>query len=160
MLAYTGKAKFTKKRIKLSTLVEEMMSFVETIVSKKITIEKSFPEYLPLTEADPSQVRQIVMNLIMNASESLGDQKGLITISTGVLNANRRYLDETFLSDELSEGGYIYIRVSDNGGGMDSATLAKIFDPFFTTKFTGRGLGLAAALGHCSWLQRNDSRSE
>jgi hypothetical protein len=87
------------------------------------------------------------MNLITNASEATGDTSGVIGLSTGVLEADVRYLSETYLDEELPKGEYVYLEVSDSGSGMDQETRQKIFDPFFTTKFTGRGLGLAAVLG-------------
>jgi two-component system, cell cycle sensor histidine kinase and response regulator CckA len=88
-----------------------------------------------------------VMNLITNASDALGDDMGVISIATGMMEADHDYLAQTYLDDSLEGGVYVYIEVSDTGCGMDEATKARIFDPFFTTKFVGRGLGLAATLG-------------
>jgi CheY-like chemotaxis protein len=87
------------------------------------------------------------MNLITNASESLGEDTGLIGIVTDTMDCDKEYLHDASLGEELPEGKYVYFQVSDTGCGMDADTLAKIFDPFFTTKFTGRGLGLAAVIG-------------
>src|SRR5690242_1677906 len=87
------------------------------------------------------------MNLLINASEAVGEREGHINLSTGVRWVDRKYLASTYLAPDLPEGKYVYLEVTDNGSGMDSETLGKIFDPFFTTKFTGRGLGLAAVLG-------------
>jgi CheY-like chemotaxis protein len=92
-------------------------------------------------------MRQIIMNLVINASEAIGDRSGAITLRTGAAHCDRAALGETYLGDELPEGLYVYVEVADNGCGMAAETRAKIFDPFFTTKFTGRGLGLAAVLG-------------
>jgi CheY-like chemotaxis protein len=89
----------------------------------------------------------VVMNLITNASEALGDQPGDIRIATGKIDANRDYLTSPFIDAELPAGRYVYVDVIDTGCGMDEETLSKIFDPFFTTKFTGRGLGMSAVLG-------------
>jgi CheY-like chemotaxis protein len=102
---------------------------------------------LPAVSADATQIRQIVMNLVMNASEAIGGHDGVITLATGRMKASRDYLNETHHGEDLPEGDYVYLEVQDSGAGMDEATRAKIFDPFFTTKFTGRGLGLAAVLG-------------
>jgi CheY-like chemotaxis protein len=87
------------------------------------------------------------MNLIINASEAIGEKSGVVTVSTGVMEADRSYLTETYLDENLPEGYYVSLEVADTGCGMDEQTRRKIFDPFFTTKFTGRGLGLAAVLG-------------
>ena len=87
------------------------------------------------------------MNLMTNASEAIGEETGVITVRTHVVEADRNYLGNTYLHDDLAEGTYVCLEVSDNGEGMDPDTLSNIFDPFFTTKFTGRGLGLAAVLG-------------
>jgi CheY-like chemotaxis protein len=98
-------------------------------------------------EADATQIRQVVMNLITNASEAMGDTSGPITVRTGVMAADRAYLSECQLEEDLQEGDYVFVEVTDAGCGMDEQTRSKMFDPFFTTKFAGRGLGLAAVLG-------------
>jgi CheY-like chemotaxis protein len=87
------------------------------------------------------------MNLVLNASEALGERNGTITISTGALHCDRAYLDNAYLKENLKEGTYVCLEIADTGEGMPPEITAKIFDPFFTTKFTGRGLGLAAVLG-------------
>src|SRR5450631_4018749 len=94
---------------------------------------------LPWIEADASQIQQIVMNLVINAAEAIGPERGTVSVSTGVA--------EIESGDERPPGRYVYLEVRDSGCGMDEATRAKIFDPFFTTKFAGRGLGLAAVAG-------------
>ncbi len=147
MLAYSGKGKFLVEMIDLSVLVEEMAHLLKVTISKNAALQFDFADDLAALEGDPTQIRQIVMNLITNASEAVGKDDGVITISTGEMSADRSYLTETYLDDDLSEGSYVYLEVSDTGDGMDAPTRAKIFDPFFTTKFTGRGLGLAAVLG-------------
>jgi CheY-like chemotaxis protein len=92
-------------------------------------------------------MRQVVMNLVINASEAIGDATGTITLTTGVRQLTNAYLTTTYLTPDLPSGSYIYLEVTDTGCGMDAATLARIFEPFFTTRFTGRGLGLSAVLG-------------
>ena len=96
---------------------------------------------------DATQLRQVIMNLVINASEAIGDKSGFIAVNTGLTRADRNYLAGAYFAGELPEGDYISLEISDNGGGMTPEVLEKIFDPFFTTKFTGRGLGLAAVLG-------------
>ena len=147
MLAYSGKGRFAVQVLNLSKLVEEMAHLLEISISKKVALEYNFAADLPSIEADATQVRQVVMNLIINASEAIGERSGVVTVSTGATEADRAYLSETYLDESLPEGDYVYLEVTDTGCGMDEETRKKIFDPFFTTKFTGRGLGLPAVLG-------------
>ena len=147
MLAYSGKGRFDIKPIDLSELVEEMTHMLEVSISKKAVLRYDFADHLPAVQADSTQMRQIVMNLITNASEAIGDKSGVISISTGIVDCDRAYLDKVHLAQELSEGLYVYLEVADTGCGMDEETRPKVFDPFYTTKFAGRGLGLAAVLG-------------
>lgn len=102
---------------------------------------------LPTVTADATQIRQIIMNLVINASEAIGDRSGVIALTTGVTRIDHTYIATLRHHDGVTPGDYVFIEVSDTGCGMDAATLERIFDPFFTTKFTGRGLGLAAVLG-------------
>jgi CheY-like chemotaxis protein len=102
---------------------------------------------LPAVEGDATQLRQVVMNLIVNASDAIGPHTGQIAVTTGVLHATQDYLVQTRFTPQLPTGDYVYLEVADTGCGMDEETLAKIFEPFFTTKTTGRGLGLSAVLG-------------
>ena len=120
---------------------------LQVSISKKCVLKYALAADLPAISADATQIRQIIMNLVINASEAIGDKSGVIGIATGVMQADRAYLTEAHLSPNIPEGEYVFLEVSDNGAGMDSETRARIFDPFFTTKFTGRGLGLAAVLG-------------
>ena len=147
MLAYSGKGRFLIGRLKLDHLVEEMTNLLNTAVSKKIDLHYNFSKRLPLIRADLTQVRQVIMNLITNASEAIGDNPGQIQISTGVVDVDREYLTSTYLEDDVEPGRYVFFSVQDSGEGMDEQTKNRIFDPFFTTKITGRGLGLAAVMG-------------
>jgi len=147
MLAYSGKGKFVIEPLNLSRIVEEMAHLLEVSVSKRAVLKYHFAPDLPPIEGDATQVRQVIMNLITNASDAIGSRSGVISISTGLQYADRDYLAESYLDSNLPEGDYVYIEVADTGEGMDEPTSARIFDPFFTTKFTGRGLGLAAVLG-------------
>jgi len=147
MLAYSGKGRFVIEALNLSEVVEEMAHLLEVSISKRAILKDNFADNLPAIEADAAQVRQIILNLITNASEAIGDRSGVISISTGAMECDRAYLSETYLDEDLPEGLYVYLEVADTGCGMDEETQAKVFDPFFTTKFTGRGLGLAAVLG-------------
>ncbi|HWR89885.1 MAG TPA: PAS domain S-box protein [Dissulfurispiraceae bacterium] len=147
MLAYSGKGKFVVESLDLSQIVSEMTHMLEVSISKKAILRYEFGKNLPLLKADATQIRQVIMNLIINASDAIGERSGVISIVTGAMDCDRNYLRETYLDENLSEGLYVYIEVSDTGAGMDENTKQRIFDPFFSTKFTGRGLGLAAVLG-------------
>ena len=147
MLAYSGKGKFVIEPLDLSRLVEEMAHLLEVSVSKRAVLKYRFARSLPPIEGDATQVRQVIMNLITNASDAIGERSGVISVSTGMMHADAAYLASSYIDAELPEGDYVFLEVADTGCGMDAATMARIFDPFFTTKFTGRGLGLAAVLG-------------
>ncbi len=147
MLAYAGKASFALERVGLRELVEEMAHLLKTAISKKAILNLNLERGLPPIQADPSQIRQIVMNLIMNASDAIGDRSGVITVSVGATRCDEEYLRKIELRDDLAPGLYMHLEVTDTGGGMDAETRSRIFEPFFSTKFTGRGLGLAAVLG-------------
>jgi len=147
LLAYSGKGRFIVESLNLNDIVDEMVHLLEVSISKTVVLKYNLAENLPPIEVDATQTRQVIMNLITNASESIGNKSGVVSIITGAMECDRSYLDEVFLADGLPEGVYVYIEVADTGCGMDAETVEKIFDPFFTTKFTGRGLGLAAVLG-------------
>lgn len=147
MLAYSGKGRFVIEPIYLNELVDEMAHLLAVSVSKKAVLKYNFAENLPVFDGDATQIRQVIMNLITNASEAIGDKSGVIALSTGAMDCDGAYLKDIRINEYLPEGTYVYIEVADTGCGMDSATIDKIFDPFFTTKFTGRGLGMSAVLG-------------
>ena len=147
MLAYSGKGRFMVQPLNLSSLVEELTHLLESSISKKALLHKRLPADLPAIAGDATQLRQIVMNLITNASDALRDDAGVISVSTGTVHVDQAYLASTYIDDRLPAGRYVYLEVSDTGCGMDAETQARMFDPFFTTKPTGRGLGMAAVLG-------------
>jgi two-component system cell cycle sensor histidine kinase/response regulator CckA len=147
MLAYSGRGKFTVRRIALNDMIREMNHLLEISINKKNVLRFEFADNLPPVSADPAQLQQVILNLVINAAEAIGDRSGVIRVCTGVTRADRDYLSRTHLAPELPEGDYVHLEVEDTGCGMDAPTQARIFDPFFSTKFTGRGLGLAAVLG-------------
>jgi CheY-like chemotaxis protein len=147
MLAYSGKGTFVIESIDLNRLVEEMGHMLEVSISKHAVLRYNLTRPLPGVAADATQLRQVVMNLVINASEAIGDQSGVIAISTGCVDSTETSLQNYWLTDPLPHGLYVFLEVADTGCGMDKETMARIFDPFFTTKFTGRGLGMAAVLG-------------
>ena len=148
LLAYAGKGQFQKRSMDLSTSVREMSGLVQASFPKKVEMRLELESNLPAIEADPGQVQQIIMNLVMNAAEAIGEDKtGRVIVRTKVQQIEEGEARQNFASWELSVGPYVLLEVRDTGLGMDEATQARIFDPFFTTKFTGRGLGLSAVLG-------------
>jgi signal transduction histidine kinase len=147
MLAYAGKGRFVVEPINLSRLVEELTRLLHVSISKKALLRCQLAEGLPAVDADPAQLRQLAMNLVINAADAIGDADGIITISTGTMQCDEDSLRGGQLTAPPIPGRYVYLEVIDTGCGMDAQTRARIFDPFFTTKFTGRGLGLSAVLG-------------
>ena len=148
MLAYAGKGGFVIKPIDLNEVMTEMGHLLKASISKEIALNFSLADSPTVVEADAAQVEQVVMNLITNASEAIGDASGVVTITTGVVAADRSYLAGTYLGGEgIPAGEYSFLEVSDTGCGMDKEVRSKLFDPFFSTKFAGRGLGMAAVLG-------------
>ncbi len=147
MLAYSGKGKFVLEILDLNLVVEEMLHMLEVSISKKAVLRLNPYRPLPPVEADATQIRQIIMNLVINASEAIGDKSGVIAITTGCMDCDRSYLQDIWLAENLTDGLYVYLEVADTGHGMDRETLSRLFDPFFSTKFTGRGLGMSAVLG-------------
>ncbi|NTV48955.1 MAG: PAS domain S-box protein [Geobacteraceae bacterium] len=147
MLAYSGKGKFVISNHDINGLLEEMLHILQVSISKKAVLRLNLTRPLPSVEADATQLRQIIMNLVINASEAIGDKSGVIAITTGCMDCDSSYLKDVWLDENIGDGLYVFIEIADTGCGMDKETLSKLFDPFFTTKFTGRGLGMAAVLG-------------
>jgi PAS domain S-box-containing protein len=147
MLAYAGKSRFHPQPINLSSLLQAMTPLLETVAGRRGTLLLEPAAVLPLIDGDLTQVRQVVLNLLINAAEALTDPEGRITVRTGQTRLDRPFLEATLLKDDLFEGLYVSLEVTDTGCGMSPETQLRIFDPFFSTKFTGRGLGLAAVFG-------------
>jgi two-component system cell cycle sensor histidine kinase/response regulator CckA len=148
MLAYSGKGQFLLHHVNLSKKVLKTIPLIEHFISKKIRLELNLSENLPLIEADRSQIDQVIMNLLTNAGEAIGDQAGTIAIGTGVEHIDELSpRSESLRAEGLQAGSYVTLTIRDTGCGMDQAQQSRIFDPFFTTKATGRGLGLAAIHG-------------
>ncbi|GLH74237.1 hypothetical protein GETHLI_27390 [Geothrix limicola] len=148
LLAYAGKGRLQVIEVNLNRLVLEMTQLLTVSISKKAVVRYDLAPELPAITADPSQVQQLVMNLVTNASEAIGDENsGLITVRTGVQTVDEAYAAGLLPTLPLASGSYVTLEVSDTGCGMTPEVRERIFDPFFTTKFTGRGLGLSAMLG-------------
>ncbi|GAV21009.1 blue-light-activated protein [Mariprofundus micogutta] len=146
MLAYSGKGHFVVETVDLNQALSEIIPLLESAIGKHAEISYDLYESLPMVEVDIAQIQQVIMNLIINASEAITDSTGAITVKTGTIDADEAYLAHCF-GDHPNPGSYVYMEISDTGCGMDSDTAERIFDPFFTTKFTGRGLGMSAILG-------------
>jgi PAS domain S-box-containing protein len=147
MLAYSGRGTFQVQLILLSGLVREMEPLLRAALPKTCALEFDLGESLPAIEADATQLRQVLMNLVVNAGEAVGGAAGSIAVRVGVRECDRAYLAGGVLGSEIPEGPHVSLEVADTGCGMSGETQARMFEPFFTTKFTGRGLGLAAVLG-------------
>ena len=147
LLAYSGKGRFATQPMDLSKAVEEVVELLKTVISKRASLRVECDQELPMVDADAMQLRQVIMNLITNASDALRDTDGAITVRTSSCQLDTDYLAGTFLGEHLRPGRYVVLEVSDTGCGMDNYTVDRIFDPFFSTKTTGHGLGLAAVLG-------------
>jgi len=147
MLAYSGKSRFVLSHFDLQRLVEEFAELLAATVTKKAKFSVESDGDVYAIEGDVTQIRQVVLNLVANASDALGEGGGSITVTTGSVLCDAAYLTVPHLDREHTPGLYSYVEVADTGEGMDEETRALIFEPFFTTRFTGRGLGMAAALG-------------
>jgi two-component system cell cycle sensor histidine kinase/response regulator CckA len=147
MLAYSGRGQFVVRLLDMREVVRETAVLLESAISKNVRMNYDFAEDVPAVRADVAQVRQLIMNLITNASDAIGEGSGEISVRIDARAMSSAELAGYSLSEGLTESTYVSIEVADNGSGMDAETSGKIFDPFFTTKFSGHGLGLAAALG-------------
>ncbi len=147
MLAYAGRGKFAIEVIYLNRLITDMKHILQMSVSKNVTLSYSLIEECPAIRGDPGQLKQVLLNLVVNASEAIGESEGTIEITTCIAGRGEVH-DTGTLFGFLPEGEeYLCLKVTDSGCGMEEATLNRIFDPFFSTKLTGRGLGMAAVLG-------------
>jgi PAS domain S-box-containing protein len=148
LLAYAGKGRFVLTTINLSTAVKEISGLLRATFPARVRLDLDLALDVPLIEADPAQIHQIIMNLLLNAAESIpAGREGVVQVRTFEMQATEEDLRGALSSAPPQPGRYAAVEVADNGSGMDAATQARIFEPFFTTKFTGRGLGLSAVLG-------------
>ena len=147
MLNFAGQGRFEKRPLNLNDLLRENLAFFQVTIPKQIKIELNLAEDIQPIMGEAGQIQQVVMNLILNAADAIGEHSGTISVSTRLICIQTILKDDHWLGDILEAGYFINFVVSDNGKGMDEETLSKIFDPFYTTKSSGRGLGLAAVLG-------------
>jgi PAS domain S-box-containing protein len=146
LMIYSGQDKAHLEPVDISRLVDEMLQLLKVSVSKRAVVRTDLPKALPVVLGNAAQIRQVVMNLFINASEAIGEQDGVISVTTALVSA-RQNRGANGVAAGLPEGDCLRLEVSDTGCGMTPETRARIFDPFFTTKFAGRGLGLAVVQG-------------
>jgi len=147
MLAYSGKGRFMVGPLDLNQAVEEMSHLLGVSISKKVALRFQLQPNLPVLVGEASQIQQVVMNLVTNASEAIGDAEGIVSIRTGVQTYLEADLARDFPRQPIEPGTFLFLEVADTGQGMSPEVQGRIFEPFFTTKFTGRGLGLSAMQG-------------
>ena len=147
MLAYAGQGHFRDEEVELAGLLRSLEASMFTSVTDNAQLDIVLSNEPIIIRGDSAQIKQIVMALLANASEALGEGPGRIEVTSGTYRCTPDFISETFSSEDVPEGDYAFITVSDTGPGMDRETISKIFDPFFSTKYVGRGLGLAAVLG-------------
>ncbi len=147
MLAYAGKGSMVPAPLQLSEQIGAMEPLLRTSIAKNVTLELNLAHDLPFVLVDPCQVEQVALNLVINASEAIGDQPGTIHLSTGLLECDKAYLAESCIEEKPPAGRFVHIEISDTGCGMDEETQQRLFEPFFSSKFAGRGLGMSAVLG-------------
>jgi len=147
MLAYAGQGRYLIQQINVSELVRSMARLIEVSIPKNVQLEYHLDTDVPMVECDVAQLEQVVINLLTNAAEAIGDASGTITITTGSTLTDTNTLEHCYGSEELRSGEHVYIEVVDDGCGISDETRQHMFEPFFTTKFTGRGLGMSAILG-------------
>jgi signal transduction histidine kinase len=146
MLAYAGEGRVMAELVDLDEVIRELLDLLQASVAQHCTLEYVSAGPLPRIRADPPQVRQVLLNVIGNASEAVEDN-GRITISGGSETLTSGALNDMTLSADATPGRFAYLEIKDTGPGMDAATMRRIFDPFFSTKQSARGLGLAAVQG-------------
>jgi PAS domain S-box-containing protein len=147
MLDYAGMSQHIQTQVNLVELVDEMLNMLKATLPQNVVIKQKLSAKTPFILGDGSQIRQIVMNLIINASEAISNIPGEIAVSLAKPAVIAGQSEKDHLGNIIPPGKYFCLEVKDNGCGMDEATKCRIFEPFFTTKFTGRGLGMSAVLG-------------
>ncbi len=147
MLAYSGRGRFHVEAMDLNQELEGIAHLLTVSLPKDVVLRFELGHGLPPVEADPSQVQQVVLNLVTNAAEAMAEGGGQISLRTGVKPMDAAAIAGLKAAESMAPGRFLWLEVEDEGCGMDEATQARVFDPFFTTKFTGRGLGLAAMQG-------------
>jgi PAS domain S-box-containing protein len=144
LMAYAGHESPVFGPVDLSSLVAEMLELLKISIHRGAELNLDLPANLPSVRANAAQIRQLMLNLVTNASEALATDAGVISVSLSTVRSDGELSDA---EAGPSASGYVRLMVTDNGCGMTPEIQAKIFDPFFSTKFAGRGLGLGAVQG-------------
>lgn len=147
MLAYSGRGRFVTERVGVAPLVSDMLKLLRASVPHTVTLDIAHAADLPPVSADPAQLRQVIMNLVINGAEACGDSTGSVRVELAAAEVDQRRVDRALLAERCKPGSFVSVEVADTGCGLAPDQLQRIFDPFYTTKFTGRGLGLAAVQG-------------
>jgi signal transduction histidine kinase/ActR/RegA family two-component response regulator len=148
MLTYAGKSPLLQTKFSLSQLVDEVVKMLNSAIKKNVTIKVDLNHDIPMIIGDSSQIQQVIMNLIINAGEAIGDNQGTIAVNLKKTVIDDSTTPETdYFGSRILPGSYACLEVSDSGCGMSDETKQRLFEPFYTTKFTGRGLGMSAILG-------------
>jgi PAS domain S-box-containing protein len=147
MLTYAGKGHLLIRRVDLNEVVAENFNLLHACIAKDAELRLDLGDGLPAVAADPGQLQQVVMNLITNAAEALGERPGVVSLHTGFARCDDAALAASRIEEKPPAGEFVFLEVADTGCGMDAETQQRLFDPFFSTKFTGRGLGMSAVLG-------------
>jgi len=147
MLTYAGKGQYVLAPLNIGKLVDEMATMLKVTIRQNVVLRLNLPADIPLINGDDNQLRQVVMNLIINASEAIGDAQGEVRISLARTEIREGQFEKDHLDLPIAPGSYVCLEVADNGSGMDDETKQRLFEPFYTTKFSGRGLGMSATLG-------------
>ena len=147
LLAYAGKDHGASESVDLAVFVRELMPLLRSSIPKMVNLTLDL-DTVPAVQGDPAQLQQVIMNLVINAAESIPrGQVGSVRIAVGCRRLAGDDRQSAVIPIEADGEEYVALTVTDTGSGMDAGTQARIFDPFFTTKFDGRGLGLSAVLG-------------
>ncbi|MDQ1238404.1 MAG: hypothetical protein QG577_589, partial [Thermodesulfobacteriota bacterium] len=147
MLVYSGSAFYLPKDVDLNEVAHKNVDPLKSAVPENTVIHLEIDEDLPLIQGDAELIRLAMTNLVINASEAIGDNAGHVTLRTGVMDCDHTYLSHSRIEQKPEPGRFVFLEVSDTGCGMDAETQERVFDPFFSTKFWGRGLGLAEVMG-------------
>ena len=147
LLAFAGKGRLHFQFVDLSEVTRSMVQMLKVAVSRQVTLRLDLDDTLPLIQADLTQIHQVIMNLVVNASEAIAQREGVITLASGRMDCPPEDFGFCALLPEGPEGKFVFLEVTDNGPGIPVDSLGRIFDPFYSSKLQGRGLGLASVLG-------------